>query len=101
MRGIGKTKEQVTADFSPINYLWGFITAFFASYGIARIISWTGGDSLGDALKISLLVGVCFVAAAMWVNDKFEARPAMLTLINIFYHLTGFMIAGIIISLWN
>jgi len=30
MKGIGKTKEQVTADASPVNYVWALILSFIA-----------------------------------------------------------------------
>ncbi len=101
MAGIGKTKEQVAADFSPINYLWAILSAFFVSYGVARIMDWTNSYSIGDAIQISLLCGVVFIAAAMWVTDRFEGRIVGLTIINIFYHLVSIVVAGIIIGLWR
>jgi hypothetical protein len=101
MKAIGKTKEQVQADFSPFNYLWGIITAFIAFYGIARIMLWSGVTGIGNGIKIALVVGVCFVLTTMWVNDSFEKRPKGLTLINVFYHLLGFVVAGIIIGAWR
>jgi hypothetical protein len=101
MRGIGKTKEQVAADFSPLNYVWAIVTAFFAAYGIARIMSWTGGGTIGDGIKVSLLLGICLIAAALWMNDKFEARPVALSLINVTYHLCGLVVVGIIIGAWQ
>ncbi len=101
MAGIGKTKEQVAAGFSPINYLWAILSAFFVSYGVARIMYWTNAYSIADAIQISLLTGVAFIAASMWVTDRFEARPAGLTLINIMYHLVAIVVAGIIIGVWR
>jgi hypothetical protein len=101
MKAIGKTKEQIQADFSPLNYLWGIITAFIASYGIARIMLWSGVTGIGNGIKIALVVGICFALATMWVNDSFEKRPKALTLINVFYHLVGFVVAGIIIGTWQ
>jgi hypothetical protein len=101
MRSIGKTKEQVTADFSPLNYLWALIASFLASYGIARIMLWTGSQGIGDAIKIAIVAGICFVVATMGVNDIFEGRKKGLTLINVLYHILGFIIAGIIIAAWQ
>jgi hypothetical protein len=101
MKAIGKSKEQIQADFSPLNYLWGIITAFIASYGIARIMLWSGVTGIGNGIKIALVVGICFVLTTMWVNDSFEKRPKGLTLINAFYHLVGFVVAGIIIGAWQ
>ena len=101
MRGIGKTKDQVAADFSPVNYFIALLTSFLAAYGVARLMIWTGGDSINDGLIIGLLVGICFVLAAMAVNDTFEKRPAGLTIINVLYHIVGLIIIGIIIGAWR
>ncbi len=101
MKGIGKTKEQVAADSSPLNWVFALIAYFIASYGIARIMVWSGGSSIADGIMTALVVGVCFVLTAMWVNDSFEKRPKGLTLINILYHIVGLIIAGIIIGAWR
>jgi len=101
MKGIGKTKEQITAEFSPLKLVWAAICALVAAYGVARIMSWTGGDSLVDGLLVGLLVGVCFVLTSFWVNDTFEGRRKDLTVINSLYHLIGLMIVGIIIGIWR
>lgn len=101
MKGIGKTKEQVNADFSPVNYPVAFIAGLLSAYGIARIMSWSGGDSIRDGIILALLAGITFVAAAMLVNDTFEKRPRSLTCINVFYHVAGLIICGIIIGAWR
>jgi hypothetical protein len=97
-RSIGKTKEQVAADFSPINYFWALCTSFLASYGIARIMAWTNRGEIADGIIIGALAGVCFVLATMGINDVFESRPKGLTMINALYHITGFIVVGIIIG---
>lgn len=101
MRLIGKTREQVAADFKAVNYLWAIIAAFLASYGIARLMLWTGLTGVGEAIKLAVLVGISFVLAAMWVNDSFEARPRALTLVNVVYHVVGLIIVAIILGLWG
>ena len=100
MKNIGKTKEQVTADASPINYLIALILSFIAAYGIARIMVWSGEKSIGNGIMIAIVVGVCFVFTSMGVNDTFENRPRSLMAMNILYHLVGFVIMGIIIGAW-
>ena len=100
MKGIGKTKEQIDSDFSPLNYVWAIITSIIAAYGIARIMSWAGGDSVIDGIKVGLVAGICFVFAPLGVSDFFEGRPKSLTLINASYHFVGLIISGAIIGLW-
>jgi len=101
MKGIGKTKEQIAKDFSPFSYVWAILTSLIASYGIARVFSYTGGSGIADGILISLLIGVCFVLTALWVNGVFEGRPRGLILINVFYHLIGLVLTGIIIGAWR
>ncbi len=101
MRGIGKSKEQIAKDFSPVNYFLALIFSLIAAYGIARIMFWSNGSSIADGITVSLLAGVCFVFPSMGVNDVFENRPRGLTFINIFYHIVGFVVMGIIIGAWR
>jgi hypothetical protein len=60
----------------------------------------TGRDTVADGVMIGLLAGICFVMTTMGVNDTFEGRPSGLTVINILYHIVGFLIIGIIIGAW-
>lgn len=100
MKGIGKTKEQLTAGASPMNYIMALILSFVAAYGIARIMVWTNRGSISDGIVIGLLAGVCFVLSSMGVNDVFEKRPKGLTAINVIYHIVGFIVIGIIVGAW-
>lgn len=101
MKAIGKTKEQVAAGASPLNYVYAIVLGFVASYGIARIMVWSGGNTIGDGIMTGLVVGVCFILATFLMNDIFEKRPASLTFINVFYHIVALIIAGIIIGAWR
>ena len=98
LKGTGKTKEQVAADHSPMNYVIGLVTAFVSSYGIARILLWTHQGSIAAGIKIGLFVGVCFTLMAFFMNDAFEHRPKSLTFVNALYHIVGCIIAGLIIG---
>jgi len=101
MAGIGKTREQVLADYSPTKLVWAFFGSMIASYGIARVMIWSGGNSLQDGLMVGSVAAVCFVGVAMGVNDNMESRPCKLTVINILYHIVGFLIMGAVIGLWR
>lgn len=98
---IGKTPEQVKADYSPLNLLWVFILAWLAAYGIARVYIWSGGDSVGDGLWVGLLAGVCFAMATLGIHDIMEKRPRSLTGINVLYSILGFLLMGLIIGIWH
>ncbi len=101
MKLIGKTKEQVSADFSPVNYLIALVTSLLAAYGIARVMFWAGSTDIMGGVMISLVAGICFVLTTMSVNDTFEKKPAGLTFINVLYHLVSFIIMGVILGAWR
>jgi hypothetical protein len=101
MKGIRKTEAQVRADSKPSNYVLGLLMSFLAAYGIARVMAWKGGASVGDGILIALVTGICFVFAPFVSNDQFEGRPGGLTVVNVLYHLAGFVVMGIILGLWR
>ncbi len=100
-KGIGKTVDQIKADFSPVNYAVALVTAFIAAYGVARLLLWTGGAGLTDGLIMGIFVGVCFVLTSFGVNDRMEGRPTGLTVGNVLYHLIGLGVVGIILGVWT
>jgi hypothetical protein len=101
MQGVGKTKEEVEKDYSPLKMLWALIGYLVAGYGIARMMSFTMGDSLVDGLHIGLLGAVCLVAAPMAVGEIMEHRPLKLYFINALYVVIAFVIMGAIIGAWR
>ncbi len=100
MKGIGKTEEQVKADFKPMSFLWSFVWSFIAAYGIARILVWIGENTVGDGVLVAVLAGVCFILAPAVINNLFERRSCTLLCINVGYHAVGLIISGVIIAAW-
>lgn len=101
MQGIGKTKEQLEAGYSPWKLVWAFIGSLLAAYGMARILSWIPGATLSTGIMLSVLAGICFILAPVSIHDVMEGRPCKLTAINVFYHMIGFVLIGIIIGAWR
>ena len=101
MQSIGKTEEQIQKEFSPLQLVWVFITAWFVAYGIARIDLWHGGTTLLDTILVAVLVWFCFSVMTVLMHDIMEKRPGKLTMINIMYQLFGFLVMGLIIGLWR
>jgi len=101
MKAIGKTKEQVAADYSPWKIVGALIGSFFVAYGIARILTWIAVDPAWGGFGVALLAAICFVAATAAVNDLMEGRPCKLFFINAFYNIVGFVIMGLIIGFWR
>jgi len=101
MAGIGKTKEQVEKDYSPVNLVWALLGYLIAAYGLGRILSWVAADSLADGLMIGVLAAVCLVAAPAAVDDVMEGRPRSLYFVNAGYKLVTFAVMGVILGLWR
>ena len=75
--------------------------AIIGSFGMAVLISMLGIVSVVAAVKLSLLVGGCFIFAPMGVNFMFENRPMTLLFIDAGYPAAGLMICSIILSMWH
>ena len=101
MKGIGKTEEDLKQGFSKMAFVWSFVWSFVAAYGIARLMIWTGGITVGDGFIVGLLAGISFVLATMVINNLFERRPKSLILINALYHIVALVVSGIIIGAWR
>ena len=101
MKGIGKTKEQVSADYSALKMVWALIGSLIAAYGIARILSYMAAGTMWDAVLIAIMAAVCFVLTTTFINQNMEGRPARLFFINGLYNLIGFFIMGLIIGGWR
>ena len=100
MKAIGKTKEQVEADFSAMNLVWAFIGSLIIACGLARVIAWSGCAGLVGGIQVGVLVAVCFVGANTMIHDKMEGRPRILSAINFLYAFVGFAIMGAILGTW-
>ena len=77
-----------------------FVLMFLTAVGIAilrsrlEISGWMGG------LKLGLVTGLCFGAAAISISYVYEKRPTGLHLINGGYTVAGNIIAAVIICIW-
>jgi hypothetical protein len=100
MSAIGKTKEQVEKDFSPLKIVWALIFGFVISYGLARLLVWSGKNTPVGGLEVGLLACIGFVLTTTGVHHVFESRPAKLTIIYTLHHLVEFLAIGLILGAW-
>ena len=101
MKLIGKTKEQVQADFSPMKLVWALLASLVQAYGIARILAYTSASSPMDAVLGGVLTSTCLILPAIGINDIMEGRPCKLTLINVLYVILGYVVIGLIVGFWK
>ena len=97
---VGKTKEQAEKDFSPMKIVWALIWGFVLSYGLARVIVWTGKNSPVDGLMLGVLACIVFAISTMAVNHSFEGRDMKLTSIYAGHHLVEFAAIGAVLGTW-
>ncbi len=97
---VGKTKEQAEKDFSPLKIVWALVWGFVLSYGLARVIVWTGKATPLDGLLLGVLTCVVFAVSSIAVNHSFEGRPTKLTMIYATHHLVEFAAIGAMLGAW-
>ena len=97
---VGKTKEQAEKEFSPLKIVWALVWGFVTSYGLARVIVWTGKATLMDGVLVGVLTCVVFAIASIAVNHSFEGRPVKLTVIYAAHHLVAFAAIGAMLGAW-
>lgn len=80
------------------SFIWMFITTI----GLALLIAKTGvaGGAL-SGIKLGLITGVCFSAAAISVSYLYVKKPAGLHFIDGLYHVVGQIIAAVILCVWH
>jgi hypothetical protein len=81
-------------------FLTSFILIIITCIGLSLFITRIGSGGWMTGLKIGLVAGICFCAAAICNSYLYEKRPLALHLINSFYNIVGCVIAGIIIAVW-
>ena len=101
MQSIGKTKEQIEADFSPMKLVWALVVGLVTAYGIARIMIWGAFGSVTDGIMVGVLTAICFTTTTVGINYIMEHRPMKLFLVNNLYNIIGFIIMGAILGAWR
>jgi hypothetical protein len=100
LTAIGKTKEEVDKDFTPLKIVWALVFGFVLSYSLARLIVWTGQGTPLGGLRIGLLACVGFVVTTTGVHHLFEGRTSKLSAIYAFHHLVEMLLIGLILGAW-
>lgn len=98
MRGVGKSLEQVKADFHPGMIGGAFLVGCVTAVLLSAFIGWlqTGGWFRGA--YVGFYAGIGFVATTFAVNDIFEKRPFTLWLVNATHHVFALTAMGAVIG---
>jgi hypothetical protein len=79
------------------SFLWMFV----ASIGLAILVQRLQLNEAMSGLKLGLLTGICFSAAAISISYLYVKKPLGLHLIDSFYHIAGQIIAAVILCMWR
>jgi hypothetical protein len=82
-----------------------FITTFLLKlvqvWGLAVILSGFGVVALQPAIRIGLLIGICFAATTISVKALWENNSFKLVCIDAGYPIVGLVVSAIILALWQ
>jgi hypothetical protein len=79
-----------------------FVIMLIVSIGLEfLIIKFNFVEDVMYGVKLGLLTGICFSAAAVSINYVYERKPTSLYLINNGYHVIGQMLVAAILVVWR
>ncbi len=78
-----------------------FVLNFLAAFCIAYLVFVSGVSNWLAGLKLGLLCGIGFAAAAIAIAFTWESRSIKLLAIDSGYAIFGICICGIILSVWH
>lgn len=79
------------------SFIWMFITTI----GLAILIYRLQLNQAISGVKLGLLTGICFSAAAISVSYLYVKKPTGLHFIDCLYHIVGQIIAATILCMWH
>jgi hypothetical protein len=102
MKGLARTKEQLDQGPSgPTAITMQFFANIVMAYVLAWLMAQTDYTSVGQGIKLALLVWVGFVACVTGPQYAFEAFPFYFFLINTGYTLASLLISGAVLGAWK
>lgn len=80
-------------------FIIAFVFYFISAFAFAALIG--PQPELTYAIKTGAEIGIFFVATSFGINYLFAGRSYKLFLIDSFYHLSQFIIYGVVLGLWK
>ncbi|MEP6712227.1 MAG: DUF1761 domain-containing protein [Ferruginibacter sp.] len=99
LTGIDPKNPGATKGMATV-MIGSFVLMFLTAFGIAVLRSRLEITGWMSGVKLGLVTGLCFGAAAISISYLYEKRPTGLHLINGAYTVVGNIIAALIICLW-
>jgi hypothetical protein len=97
--------EQPEGETTPVAlYLVPLATCLIAVIGLAMLQVATDSDTFGEGVVLGLVAGVLVAGSALLVTGFFDPKkpqPMVWVGITAGYHVVGYVIAAVILSLWT
>lgn len=101
MNALGKTEEQIKADYKPTTMLWTYLVAIVTAYVLSHFIELVGADTMARALSTAFWAWLGFTFTVMATNSFYEGRNSKLFWINVLYHLVTVLVMAAILFAWK
>ncbi len=100
MRALGKTKEDIQRNKSPLPFIIAAVAQFLMAYILAGAIGHLGDDTvtIRNGVITGLFMWVGFVLTTVSVNYAFQGAKPMLTVIDAGHWLGVLVLQGLIIG---
>ncbi len=89
------------ASFSPLNFIWAFVSAVFLAYLLAWLFQVLNIDNTFKALQVAFLFWFTFLFLEIATQNAFSLRAFELTLIDQLLVLIKYEIITLIIMVWK
>ncbi len=78
-----------------------FLLEFVVCAGLGILVYRLMLSGFLSGLKLGLFTGVCFAAIGITISYLYQSKPQVLTLIDSGYHITGNILAAVILCVWH
>jgi len=100
MAEIGLTEEAMQNDNNPVLYLFTLLLYLIAGVIVAYLIHVLGLTTIAEGIFLAGLGYMGFLLPSLGATFIFESRTTRLFLIDSGYHFFGFIILGVVLTLW-
>jgi uncharacterized protein DUF1761 len=97
-KAVGLTQEQLRPN--PVTFIGSYIAYFLMALALAILARAADASTFGEGLALGLIVGIGIGAAGIWNGGLYERRMN-LAWINIGNVVIGFIIMGVIVTVWE
>jgi hypothetical protein len=101
MRWSPEQIARIQAEGAGAQLALAFVGSLVAAYVLAHLVRYTSAESATDGAKTGLWLWLGFIVTSNLNTVFFEFRPLGLYLINIGYHLVGFVAMGALLAVWR